>query len=109
MRQYQLDHKCEQNLMRQGYEHVLTFGDNPNNCEEGFEKHKPNNLDGWQWRRAIKLWLKEHPKWIEKKEYKIVRGIGYWRDLHNIVYEVWMRNLPNSQSPLPEGRSIKLN
>ncbi len=92
MKQYQEDHKYERELRLKGYELILVFSDNPHTSDKGFEKYRPNSFKGWDWRRAIELFLKNHPLFVENKNFKIIKGVGYWRDLHNIVYEVWTRS-----------------
>ncbi len=48
----------------------------------------------WAWRRAIKKWMAMHPAMWVGKECRIVRAIGYWRDLHgDFVYEIWAKTI----------------
>lgn len=41
---------------------------------------------GWEMRRKIKEWAKRH----DFKDYKVVRNTKYCRDLHGVVYELWV-------------------
>lgn len=54
-------------------------------CPAGFEQ--PNTFNGWIWRREIKRFLIKQGI----KDFKIVIGTGYWRDLHSRVYEIWIK------------------
>ena len=57
-------------------------------------------IDGWAWRRAVRKWIIAHPaEWIGK-EYRVIRGTGYHRDLHgDAVYEIWAKTVVE----MPEG------
>ena len=96
---YKEEHKYTIDLIKLGYKHIETFADttsihfsNPN----GFKM--PNTLNGWEWRRKIKEYLVNHPHLIKNKGYKIVKGSGYWTDLTNIAYELWVKKMEERAS-----------
>lgn len=93
-------YKYQDQLHTQGYEEIrsLTFGngfawrrDNP----KDFEDYMPDSDNSWDWRRAIKKYLEEKniPAIFNFKDYKIVKAVGYHKDLWLFVYEVWVKRL----------------
>jgi hypothetical protein len=77
----------ERELERAGYVKDWTFLDNrdaPNDFV--FPSGK---INGWIMRKAIAEWAMKHD--YEKGYFLIVRGSGYWKDLHGFPYELWIR------------------
>lgn len=57
-----------------------------------FDKnYPPEDETAWAYRRAIKEFIKGHPEIYGKYDYKIVKAVGYWRDLYPFVYEIWVK------------------
>jgi len=50
----------------------------------------------WDFRRLLKEFITEHRNDYFKdfSEIKIVKGIGYWKDLNPLVYELWVKVKP---------------
>jgi len=61
---------------------------------------------GWVQRKAIKDWCQENGV----KDYKIVRNTGYVKDLHGVVYELWIHTKEQMQRVIQKwalkGRTI---
>ncbi len=47
----------------------------------------------WDFRRLLKKFLESHKDdYYKGKDTEMVKAVGYWKDLHPFVYEVWVRN-----------------
>lgn len=84
----------ERKLREQGFRIcpalTVTYSNSPV-CPNKFEKYAPKTERGWDWRRAIKKYLDNETEIPQKYDYKIVRAVGYWKDLYLFVYEIWIR------------------
>jgi len=60
-----------------------------NHDPKNWEKYQPENYNGWEWRRAIKDYLLKETN--IRKDFVIVKAVGYWRDLHPLIYEVYLK------------------
>lgn len=82
-------HAYEQQLRREGY--YCSFS-----CT--YSGGAPANLKwtgketGWEMRRILKEWAEQNGV----KDYKIVRNTSWLRDLHGIVYELWVPHKPTA-------------
>jgi hypothetical protein len=81
----------EMRLRKEGYACEWSCMNAPG-CDGG-GKQWPDDFEwkgsesGWEMRRKIKAWCAKH----DVKDFRIVRNTGYCRDLHGVVYELWIR------------------
>ena len=82
----------ERKLREMGYRLCLVFTDSLEFMPNKFKNYCPKTTDGWIWRRAIKKYLESETRVPQKYNYKIVRAVGFWKDLYSLVYEVWIKD-----------------
>lgn len=90
----------ERKLREGGYRLCLGVTNDLGIMPPKFKNYAPKTTDGWVWRRAIKEYLEKETKIPKKYLYKIVRAVGYWRDLYPFVYEVWVKDREKEQSTI---------
>jgi len=88
----------QRELESKGFERMeyLTFGcgspsEKELNPEVFYNNYQPEKSDAMEWRKAIKRFIQKEIKELEGKKYRIVKAVGYWRDLWLFVYEVWVK------------------
>ncbi len=56
-----------------------------------YKRYQPEGSDPREWRKAIQEYINKEVPELRCKTFKIVRAVGYWRDLWEFVYEVWVK------------------
>lgn len=82
----------ERKLREEGYRLCLVCANDLDLMPNKFKKYALKTTDGWAWRRTIKKYLENETKIPIKYDYKIVRAVGFWRDIYPLVYEVWVKD-----------------
>jgi len=85
------EYTYERDLRKQGYMLHFIFANDLQLMPNRFEKYAPRTTDGWTWRRVIKKYLENETKIPKEYDYKIVKAVGFWKDLYPLVYEVWIK------------------
>ena len=86
-----VEYAYERKLRGSGYRLCLVFANDLELMPNKFENYAPKTIDGWIWRRAIKKYLENETNIPQKYNYKIVKAVGFWRDIYPLVYEVWIK------------------
>ncbi len=82
----------QEDMQRQGFRFFETITDHTYPKE--FLPFIPKEpITGWKWRKAIKKYIATYSKWFEGYKVEIVKANGYWNDLHNFQYEIWVKDL----------------
>jgi len=88
------EYSYQRKMRDSGFKRIewLTFEPGRHNPGNFDEKYHPKNNNLLDWRRAIKKFIEKETD-IPKKysEYKIMKAVGYWKDLHLFVYEIFVK------------------